>query len=439
MKLKKPIETYFNLNSTSEKPNIISLSHTDDKEVDFIELVLHQDLIRIDLTGSTAVARMVWEENNVLASDNVACTINDCGNILIPFDSAVIPLHSGILKIEINVTQDGKVFTLQTPLRVRFNPSILDNAEVTPDSKGTIPELLEEVKEQLERVEGFVDADEVNEIIDSKGYATAIAAKQDKLSVGNANELADVSATGEIKRSGYRVTTNKNVISNKPSAAEFIPNAKAIAEYVEEHSGTSDYNDLENKPSINGKTIEGNLTTADFDLKDGKDGKSIIGAEIIMGDLYLWIEVENEAGEKLIERKHIGRVVGANGTNGKNGDGYSAAEINANGDLILTVLTGDGKTSNVNLGHVVGADGANGKDGKDGAKGDKGDTGAKGEQGIQGEKGAKGDKGDKGDTGAQGPQGDNYVLTAQDKSDIANIVLSELPTTQEVLYGNASD
>ena len=34
-----------------------------------------------------------------------------------------------------------------------------------------------------------------------------------------------------------------------------------------------------------------------------------------------------------------------------------------------------------------------------------------------------------------GSQGDDYVLTPQDKSDIAAIVLSELPTTQGVLYG----
>ena len=38
-----------------------------------------------------------------------------------------------------------------------------------------------------------------------------------------------------------------------------------------------------------------------------------------------------------------------------------------------------------------------------------------------------------------GPQGDDYVLTAQDKTDIANIVLSELPTTQGVQYGNSND
>ena len=39
-------------------------------------------------------------------------------------------------------------------------------------------------------------------------------------------------------------------------------------------------------------------------------------------------------------------------------------------------------------------------------------------------------KGDKGDPGQ------NYVLTEQDKSDIADIVLGELPTTEGVLYGN---
>ncbi len=115
-------------------------------------------------------------------------------------------------------------------------------------------------------------------------------------------------------------------------------------------------------------------------------------------------------------------------------------------------------------------------------KGPKGDTGIQGPQGIQGiqgpkgDTGAKGDNGDpgpKGDTGAQGPKGDtgtagrgiasivktstsgnvdtytitytdsttqtytvtngvngqdgsDYVLTSQDKSDIADIVLGEL-------------
>ena len=44
-----------------------------------------------------------------------------------------------------------------------------------------------------------------------------------------------------------------------------------------------------------------------------------------------------------------------------------------------------------------------------------------------------------GTTGEQGPPGNDYVLTAQDKADIADIVLQELPTTQGVLYGNTSN
>lgn len=41
--------------------------------------------------------------------------------------------------------------------------------------------------------------------------------------------------------------------------------------------------------------------------------------------------------------------------------------------------------------------------------------------------------------GVPGVPGDDYVLTPQDKTDIANIVLQELPTTQGVLYGNESN
>lgn len=69
-----------------------------------------------------------------------------------------------------------------------------------------------------------------------------------------------------------------------------------------------------------------------------------------------------------------------------------------------------------------------------GDKGDIGETGPRGEQGIQGPQGPKGDTGEKGETGAtgpqgiqgetgpQGPQGDDYVLTEQDKQDIAELV-----------------
>lgn len=94
----------------------------------------------------------------------------------------------------------------------------------------------------------------------------------------------------------------------------------------------------------------------------------------------------------------------------KDGSSVTNAAVDENGDLIISIQQKPTSgvnpiiyTLEVNAGHVVGA------------------------------AGAKGDKGDKGDTG------NDYVLTAQDKADIANIVLQELPTTQGVLYGNSSD
>ena len=68
-------------------------------------------------------------------------------------------------------------------------------------------------------------------------------------------------------------------------------------------------------------------------------------------------------------------------------------------------------------------------------KGDKGDKGATGAQGIQGDTGAKGDKGDKGDKGEKGDPGSDYVLTDADKSEIAALVLAQIPDGDEVAYG----
>ena len=61
-------------------------------------------------------------------------------------------------------------------------------------------------------------------------------------------------------------------------------------------------------------------------------------------------------------------------------------------------------------------------------KGEKGDKGEPGEQGPAGEKGEQGEKGDKGEPGA------DYVLTSNDKNEIAQLVISLLPDGEEVSY-----
>ena len=98
-----------------------------------------------------------------------------------------------------------------------------------------------------------------------------------------------------------------------------------------------------------------------------------------------------------------------------------------------------------------------------GDKGDKGDTGATGPQGPKGDTGATGPQGPKGDAGGpQGPKGadgitptigangnwyigdtdtgvksagTDYVLTSADKSEIAALVLAEIPDGDTVSYG----
>ena len=70
-------------------------------------------------------------------------------------------------------------------------------------------------------------------------------------------------------------------------------------------------------------------------------------------------------------------------------DGIGIADVHIDGDGDLIVETTDGHMENV--GHVVGVN------------------------------------------------GQNYILTTQDKSDIANIVLDKLPTAEGVLYGNTNN
>ena len=289
MALKNPIYTEFDLNATSGYSKIISLTHTDDDNVDVIELCVKQSGAPTDLTGSTAIARMVLHgPPDVLISDNVACTINGAGNILIPFDNASIESRKGIVKIEVNVTRSPDILTLQLPLRVKINGSILESATIDPHSEGTIPELLKTVREELERVRGFATVDDVFNVIDEVFSAT------------------------------------------------------------------------------------------------GADCPRLC-VELYEGDYWLtYYDSEEEVAHRIFNFADL--PAGAQ---------VQSAVVNQNGTITFT--NSDGTTFTTTGSSVIGPQGPAGADGSD------------------------------------------YVLTAQDKSDIADIVLSELPTTQGVLYGNTSN
>ena len=103
------------------------------------------------------------------------------------------------------------------------------------------------------------------------------------------------------------------------------------------------------------------------DGQDGQDGISITGAEInANGELILSFSQGNSI--------NLGKIVGEKGQDGKEGVGIDEIDLTANGDLTIMLSNG----TSIELGNI---------------RGEKGDKGDQGEQGVQGEKGDKGDQG----------------------------------------------
>jgi hypothetical protein len=161
---------------------------------------------------------------------------------------------------------------------------------------------------------------------------------------------------------------------------EYIPSEKTVKISISTGGGTSDYNRLKNKPSINGHVLQGDMDAEEMGLKGPKGDKGDTGPEGPKGDTG---------------------STGPEGPQGPKGD-----------------------------------DGAQGEPGIQGPKGDTGATGPQGPQGV------KGDTGSTGPEGPQGPKGDpgsDWIPSEQELDDIADRVIAKLPTTEGVLYGNQSN
>jgi len=306
----KNLKTTYDINRSCP-PGRIVVSHDCDVNTRTVEVFFRQGMIPLAIsTDCTAKAAFVERQTNILINDNVPCTVTERGSVLIPVDN----LHrQGRLDMSIELTvtnQNGdKVLVTPFPMWITVNGSILNEAEVTEESKGTVPELLEE-------------------------------------------------------------------------AAEALTDAK-------------NYEKLDNLPAINGHTLIGDQTAEDLGIESGGGGGSVIASGTVNDDGTITFYDEN-------------------------------------GNPLFTTTGAS----------VIGPPGPQGATGPQGAQGLQGPQGIQGEPGATGAQGPQGEKGETGATGPQGPQGisgDDYVLTAQDKVDIANIVLQLLPTTQGVLYGNTNN
>ena len=560
--LKKPIEYKFDLNTKSQ-PKTLCVTHTDDNDVDVIKLIIMQGETVVDLSEATVTARMVMRWTHELLNDNVSCEYDsESGSVMIPIDSATIPMRSGEMLVEVNIksTVNDETLTLQFPLIVRVNGSILDNAEVTPDSRGTIPELLQEVEQELERVKGLVDEAKVFEILDNalsgnRNISPTLLVDNivDQTHNPNGDLILYYIDSDDVRHnifnfSPYLGTKDYNALQNRPVVTgsnvstgvntvlegymNFSSDGFTVSTYqgldkeidielspsvpickttsipvyydfnkisgVFANSGTFrvSANKILNRPSalndiaqelyithiatiadeadliryVTGKTANGTIVnyiqtailskigaynydviyqsewqkigakvssavvnqngTITFTLDDGSTftttGSSVIGSDGFSPTV-------STTSEYLRTRVEITDVNGTQNIYINDGESVKSAVIDANGDLIITIK---GKpTSGVrptyperiyNVGHVVGADGYS-------------PTATV----TQTQSGATVSITDKNGTTtaniSNGVNGSDYILTAQDKSDIADLVLAELPTTQGVQYGNAGN
>ena len=161
--IKKPIPISFDLDSQQSVQSCSAVIHIEDNRTEMLDLSLLQGGEHIKTpSNSTVTARFVRIKDKILISDNVACAVQENGNILIPIDNAAAKMLTGEIKIEVNITDDNDILTTQFPLVIRINNTILADSEISPESEGTFPELLEETKriaaQALETVEGATEA-----------------------------------------------------------------------------------------------------------------------------------------------------------------------------------------------------------------------------------------------------------------------------------------
>lgn len=169
-------------------------------------------------------------------------------------------------------------------------------------------------------------------------------------------------------------------------------------------SGTKNYNELFNRPSVNGILLEGDVTTDElgFDFVPEGDGNA---NNIIFED-----------GESLQDKYKDGGIGGPKGDTGPQGAiGPQGPEgpMGPQGPQGIKGDKGDtgeqgpvGPQGERGLQGPKGEPGPQGLPGNIGPQGPKGDTGPQGEQGPQGEPGPQGPMGPQGLQGNPGPQGE---------------------------------
>lgn len=225
-----------------------------DSNVRYLEITLYQNGNIIALSNEAAATASLVTDN-VLVDDSVECTISD-NIITVPLED--LQRH-GNLDVQVTVTEGTKVLAIPFPIQVRVTPNIAENAQIDENSLGSYAEVVQEIADARG---SYTD---LKERLDYTN--TAVEGKQDKLTAG---ENIAISEEGVISAAGSG-------------------------------SGTSGYNDLSNKPSINNVELNGNKTSTDLGLQpqllSGSNIKTINNQSLLgAGNLDVDVAINNQYG-----------------------------------------------------------------------------------------------------------------------------------------------
>ncbi len=174
-------------------PKRETVTHVNDVNTRIIELTLKQGDDKLSLDSECkASASIVERFTKKLIVSGMECEISESGNILIPIDNLHFRDKMDInIEVSVNDSSGGRVLTLPFPIWVRVNPSVLDDAEVSDKSLGTVPELLKEAKELVENYRYELTEDDVERIaaeVDVNGKENI---SNKKTSISNQSQTGD--------------------------------------------------------------------------------------------------------------------------------------------------------------------------------------------------------------------------------------------------------
>lgn len=425
----KPKFVYYDIRR-KQSVCLIMYTHENDVDTQVLEVSMLDNGEPIELSADyTYSAAIVNRDTQALIDDSVSCTLNESGNVLIPIDN-FHTLGAQDLLIELTITDSAgnQVLVTPFPLWIHVNASILDDAQVTPESQGTVPELLEEAKEALENAGDYENLENKPQI---NGHELVGNKSSDDLGLQNkltAGENITINANGEISSKSGSLTYTRNsytytypiigtywriyeddfkiYISNYGDAYYTIFPGKHIMRRI-------DVVDVSSKESLDNVPMNtiAYLSTRLMSLPSNSDGGTLI---TYGGAGTKWAQFIVTTTGDLFYSAYTKGDLSSRNWNKLNGQRPKSAYVNQNGTITFTMS--DGSTVTTTGESVIGESAYQ-------VAVDNGFIGTEQEWLAS----------------LKGEQGDDYVLTAQDKTDIANIVLSELPTTQGVQYGNTSN